>query len=106
MVSKCAEFAKKNLKNVVFGDTGLGLGVGLGLGLGIWGEKSVKKRLVHSGPKDASSAYLFFIRVRVRLTKLVYQIGLTTFFRSQGLENVLAAAAAAAAASSKQAASN
>ena len=36
---------------------------------GIWGEKSLKKRSVHSGLKDASSAYLFFIRVRV--TELV-----------------------------------
>ena len=38
------------------------------------------------------------VRVRVRVTKLVYQIGLTTLFRSQGRENILAAAAA----SSKQ----
>ena len=36
---------------------------------GIGGEKSPEKRRVHSGPKDASSAYLFFIRVRV--TELV-----------------------------------
>ena len=47
-------------------------------------KKSPEKRGVHSGPKDASSAYLFFIRVRVRVrvrvTKLVYQIGLTTPF--------------------------
>ena len=28
-------------------------------------KKSPEKRGVHSGPKDASSAYLFFIRVRV-----------------------------------------
>ena len=28
---------------------------------GIWGEKSLKKRSVHSGPKDASSAYLFWL---------------------------------------------
>ena len=72
-------------------------------------KKSAKKRGVHSGPKDASSAYLFFIRVRVRLklrvrvragvTELVNQIGFTTLFRSQGRENILAAAAAS---SSKQ----
>ena len=45
-------------------------------------KKSPEKRGVHSGPKDASSAYLFFIRVRVRVrvTKLVYQIGFTTPF--------------------------
>ena len=30
---------------------------------GIWGEKSPPKKRVQSGPKDASSAYLFFIRV-------------------------------------------
>ena len=30
-------------------------------------KKSPEKRGVHSGPKDASSAYLFFIRVRVRV---------------------------------------
>ena len=36
----------------------------------------------------------------IRVTKLVYQIGLTTFFRSQGRENILAAA------SSKQASSS
>jgi hypothetical protein len=44
--------------------------------------------------------------IRVRVTKLVYQIGLTTFFRSQGRENILAAAASSskqqAASSSKQ----
>ena len=40
---------------------------------GIWGlsrfglKKSPEKRGVHSGPKDASSAYLFFIRARVRV---------------------------------------
>ena len=40
-------------------------------------KKSLEKRGVHSGPKDASSAYLFFIRarvrvrVRVRVTELV-----------------------------------
>ena len=28
-------------------------------------KKSAEKRGVHSGPKDASSAYLFFIRVQV-----------------------------------------
>ena len=33
------------------------------------------------------------VRVRVRVTKLVYQIGFTTLFRSQGRENILAAAA-------------
>ena len=47
-------------------------------------KKSPEKRGVHSGPKGASSAYLFFIRVRVRfrvrVTKLVYQIGFTTPF--------------------------
>ena len=42
------------------------------------------------------------VRVRVRVTKLVYQIGFTTFFRSQGLENILAASSKQA---SKQAAS-
>ena len=32
--------------------------------LGVFGvKKSPEKRGVHSGPKDASSAYLFFIRV-------------------------------------------
>ena len=31
-------------------------------------KKSPEKRGVHSGPKDASSAYLFFIRIRVRIT--------------------------------------
>ena len=41
---------------------------------------------------------LIRVRVRVRVTKLVYQIGFTTFFRSQGWENILAAAAS----SSKQ----
>ena len=30
-------------------------------------KKSPEKSAVHSGPKDASSAYLFFIRVRVRV---------------------------------------
>ena len=38
----------------------------------------------HTRPKDAISAYNFFIRVRVRVrvrvTKLVYQIGFTTPF--------------------------
>ena len=29
------------------------------------------------------------IRVRVRVTELVYQIGFTTLFRSQGGENIL-----------------
>ena len=51
-------------------------------------KKLADGRGVHSGPKDASSAYLFFIRVRVRarvrarviVTKLVYQIGFTTPF--------------------------
>ena len=47
-------------------------------------KKSPEKRGVHSGPKDASSAYLFFItvrvKVRVRVTELVYQIGFTTLF--------------------------
>ena len=63
---------------------------------GIWGlsrfgvKKSPEKRGVRSGPKDASSAYLFFIRgrvgvrvrvrVKVRVTELVYQIGFTTPF--------------------------
>ena len=43
------------------------------------------------------------IRVRVRVTKLVYQIGFTTFFRSQGWENILAASSKQQqAASSKQ----
>ena len=47
------------------------------------------------------------VRVRVRVTELVYQIGFTTLFRSQGRENILAAASSsskqqAAAASSKQ----
>ena len=51
-------------------------------------------------PKDASSAYLFFIRV----TKLVYQIGLTTLFRFQGRENILASKQQQA--SSKQQASS
>ena len=52
----------------------------------IWSEKSPEKRGVHSGPKDASSAYLFFIRararagVKARVTELVYQIGFTTPF--------------------------
>ena len=73
----------------------------LGTVLGVFGvKKSPEKRGVHSGPKDASSAYLFFIRVRV--TELVYQIGFTTFFRPQGRDNILAAAAS----SSKQQASN
>ena len=39
---------------------------------------------------------------QVRVTELVYQIGLTTLFRSQGRENILAAASSS---SSKQAAS-
>ena len=44
------------------------------------------------------------VRVRVRVTELVYQIGFMTLFRSQGRENILASskqqqAAAAAAAS-------
>ena len=49
-------------------------------------KQSPEKSGVHSGPKDASSAYLFFIsvrvrvRVRVRVTELVYQIGFTTPF--------------------------
>ena len=38
------------------------------------------------------------VRVRVRVTELVYQIGFTTCFRSQGRENILAAASS----SSKQ----
>ena len=49
------------------------------------------------------------VRVRHRVTELVYQIGLTTFFRPQGRENILAASkqqqqqqAGAAGASSKQ----
>ena len=42
-----------------------GGGWGLSRFGGIWCEKSAEKRSVHSGPKDASSAYLFFIRVRV-----------------------------------------
>ena len=79
---------------------------------GIWGERSPNKKRVRSGPKDASSAYLFFIRVsvwvRVRVTKLVYQIGFTTFFRPQGRENILAASRkqqqAASSSSCKQAA--
>ena len=39
----------------------------------IRGEKSLKEKRVRSGPKDASSAYLFFIRGRVRgrVTELV-----------------------------------
>ena len=47
-------------------------------------KKSPEKRGVHSGPKDASSAYLFFIRVGVRVgvSELVYQIGNTTPFLS------------------------
>ena len=40
-------------------------------------------------------------RLRARVTELVYQIGFTTLFRSQGRETILAAAAAA----SKQASS-
>ena len=48
---KMCGICKKNLKNVVFGDTWLGLGVGLGLGLGIWGEKSVKKDLYTQAQK-------------------------------------------------------
>ena len=43
------------------------------------------------------------IRVRIRVTKLVYQIGFTTLFRSQGREKILAAAAAAASSSKQQA---
>ena len=45
------------------------------------------------------------VRVRVGVTELVYQIGFTTLFRSQGRENILAASKqqAAAASSSKQA---
>ena len=35
--------------------------LGLSRFRGIWGEKSPKKEGVQSGPKDASSAYLFFI---------------------------------------------
>ena len=31
------------------------------------------------------------VRVGVRVTELVYQIGFTTLFRSQGRENILAA---------------
>ena len=38
------------------------------------------------------------VRVRVGVTKLVYQIGLRTFFRSQGRENILAASSKQAAA--------
>ena len=41
---------------------------------GIWGEKSPEKRSVHSGPKDASSAYLFFIRIRVRVRVRVTEL--------------------------------
>ena len=47
------------------------------------------------------------VRVRVRVTKLVYQIRLTTFFRSQERENILPASSKqAAASSSKQEAAN
>ena len=50
-----------SLQGGVFGDLAV---------LGVFGvKKSPEKRGVHSGPKDASSAYLFFIRVRV--TELV-----------------------------------
>ena len=57
-------------------------------------------------------AYTYRVRVKVRVTELVYQIGFTALFRSQGRGNILAAAAAsssskqqqqAAASSSKQA---
>ena len=46
------------------------------------------------------------IRVRVRVTELVYQIGFTTFFELKGRENILAASSSKqqAAASSQQAA--
>ena len=66
----------------------------------IWGGKSPGEKRVHSGPKDASSAYLFFIRVRV--TQLVYQIGLTTFFRLQGRENILATSSSSSSSSKQQ----
>ena len=45
------------------------------------------------------------VRVRVRVTKLVYQIGFTTFFRSQGWENILAASKQASSSKQQQAAS-
>ena len=35
-------------------------------------KKTPEKRGVHSGLKDASSAYLFLIRVRVRVTEVVF----------------------------------
>ena len=44
------------------------------------------------------------VRVRVRVTELVYQIGLTTLFKPQGQENILAAASSKQAASKQQAA--
>ena len=48
------------------------------------------------------------VRVRVRVTELVYQIGFTTLFRSQRQENILAASSKqqAAASSKQQAASS
>ena len=42
--------------------------------MGIWGEKSLEEKRVRSGPKDASSAYLFFIRVRVRVRVRVTEL--------------------------------
>ena len=60
--------------------------------------------------KINTSSVLLQVLIRVRVTELVYQIGFTTLFRSQGQENILAAssskqqqAAAAASSSSKQA---
>ena len=41
--------------------------------------------------QPAWSCYEVLIRVRVRVTELVYQIGFTTLFKSQGRENILAA---------------
>ena len=39
----------------------------------------------------ASLVLILEALIRVMVTKLVYQIGFTTFFRSQGWENILAA---------------
>ena len=50
-------------------------------------KKSPEKRGVHSGPKDASSAYLFFIRVRVRVRVRV-RIGVTELVSLCGVPQV------------------
>ena len=42
------------------------------------------------------------VRVGVRVNKLVYQIGFTNLFRSQGRENILAAASSSSSSSKQQ----